>query len=366
MNPRTQLKFRQLGVITCAWLVVGVIITVYDHLVLYTHNSMGPSADYSFFLSLIFNLGSALIGAALGGSFMVFFINEKYQDKSYGYTIMAVSGSFFLIILIIILILGAVSVPLKTGRPLSDPITQEAFRNFLFDSSRLKNTMVWFIVVAITQLLYQISSKFGQGAFGNIIRGKYNTPKEENRIFMFLDLNASTTIAEQLGDKQYHAFLKDYFSDMTNPILDNKGEIYQYAGDEVIVAWKYEDGIQNNRCVQCFYDIKLHIEKKREKYMKRYGLVPSFKAGIHCGKVVAGEVGIIKRDITYSGDVLNTTSRILSMCKEFNAEIIASSDLISSLSLTSNYTPMPLGAIKLRGKEKEVLLSSFKTLAMAS
>jgi adenylate cyclase len=366
MNPRTRLKFRQLGVITCAWLVVGVLITVYDHLVLLTNNSLGPSADYSFVLSLVFNLGSALIGAALGGSFMVFFVNEKYQDKSYGYTIMAVSVSFLIIILIIMLVLGSVSVPLKTGRPLSDPITQEAFRNFLFDSSRLKNTMVWFIVVAITQLLFQISSKFGQGTFGNIIRGKYNTPKEENRIFMFLDLNSSTTMAEQLGDEKYHELLKDFFADITNPVLANKGEIYQYVGDEVILAWKYDDGVESNRCVQCFFDIKLHIEQKREKYMKRYGLVPSFKAGIHCGKVVAGEVGIIKRDITYSGDVLNTTSRILSMCKEFNAEIIASSDLISNLSLTSNYTPMPLGAIKLRGKEKEVLLSSFKPLALAS
>ena len=95
----------------------------------------------------------------------------------------------------------------------------------------------------------------------------------------------------------------------------------------------------------------------REKYIKRYGLIPSFKAGIHCGKVVAGEVGIIKRDITYSGDVLNTTSRILTMCKEFNAEILSSAELISKLSL-KNYAAQPLGSIKLRGKEKEVLLSS--------
>jgi adenylate cyclase len=95
----------------------------------------------------------------------------------------------------------------------------------------------------------------------------------------------------------------------------------------------------------------------REKYIKRYGQVPSFKAGIHCGKVVAGEVGIIKRDITYSGDVLNTTSRILTMCKEFNAEILSSAEVISKLSL-KNYAARPLGSIKLKGKEKEILLSS--------
>jgi adenylate cyclase len=254
-------------------------------------------------------------------------------------------------------LLGVISVPIRTGKPLSDPVSVEALRNFLTDTSRIKNVLSWSVIVALTQLLLQINSKFGHGALGNIIRGKYNTPKEEKRIFMFLDLNSSTSMAEQLGDETYHELLKDFFSDITNPILDNNGEIYQYVGDEVIVAWKYEDGIKDNQCVKCFFDIKVHINSMRAKYLKRYGLIPSFKAGIHCGKVVAGEVGIIKRDITYSGDVLNTTSRILTMCKEFNAEILSSAELISKLSL-KNYAAQPLGSIKLRGKEKEVWLSS--------
>ena len=153
------------------------------------------------------------------------------------------------------------------------------------------------------------------------------------------------------------SFLK-IFLPITNPILDNKGEIYQYVGDEVIIAWKYEDGIANNQCIKCFFDMKLQIEMKKEKYLHRYGLIPTFKAGIHWGKVIVGEVGIIKRDITYSGDVMNTTARIRNKCKEFNVDIIASVDLLSELSLTKNYITKALGAIKLRGKEKEVLLSS--------
>jgi adenylate cyclase len=92
----------------------------------------------------------------------------------------------------------------------------------------------------------------------------------------------------------------------------------------------------------------------------RYGLVPGFKAGIHCGRVVAGEVGIIKRDITFSGDVLNTTSRIQGKCKEYNEEFIASDDLISLLKLPGSYTVQFLGSIKLRGKEKDVELSTIK------
>lgn len=365
MNQRTQLKLRQLGVITGAWLMVGFLMTVYDHMVLTTTNSQGLSADYSFLFSMSLNLASALIGALLGGSFLVFFVNVRYQDKSYGYTILAVSLSYLLIILFIIGVLGVVSVPIKTGRPLSDPITQEALHRFLFDSARAKNIMVWSLIVAFTQLLLQISNKFGPESFGNMLRGKYNTPQEENRIFMFLDLNSSTTIAERLGDEKYHALLKDFFEDITNPILDNKGEIYQYVGDEVVVVWKYEEGTKNSQCIQCFFDIKLQIEKNKEKYLHRYGLIPSFKAGIHCGKVVAGEVGILKRDITYSGDVLNTTSRIQSMCKEFNAEVIASTKLVAALGLANTYVTKPLGSIKLRGKAEEVLLSSIQPLLLS-
>lgn len=358
MSRRTQIKLKQLAILTLAWLFVGAMMAVYDYLVLHTVYSKGPSAEYSFPLALAMNMGSALMGSLLGGTFLIFFVNVKYQDKSYGYTLIAVSISFTLVILFIIAVLGVVTVPIRTGRPLSDPVSIEALKTFLTDTSRAKNIVSWSIVVALTQLLLQINSKFGHGTLGDIIRGKYNTPKEEKRIFMFLDLNSSTTMAERLGDEKYHELLKDFFSDITNPILDNNGEIYQYVGDEVIIAWKYEDGIKNNQCVKCFFDIKVHIEKRKEKYIRRYGLVPSFKAGIHCGKVVAGEVGLIKRDITYSGDVLNTTSRIMTMCKEFNAEILTSADLIAELSLSKKYAARPLGSIKLRGKEKEVLLST--------
>jgi adenylate cyclase len=365
MNRITLLKLKQLGIITFAWLIIAVLMSVYDHLVLYTAHSEGPSASYSFLLALAFNIGSALVGALLGGSFMIFYVNVKYQNKSYSYTIVSVSLSFLVIILLIMMLLGIVTANLKSGKPIWNADFIDAFRHFLMDTSRIKNVMVWSIVVAVTQLLLQISSKFGYGTLGSILCGKYNTPKEEKRIFMFLDLNSSTAIAEQLGNEKYHELLKDFFADITHPILNNKGEIYQYVGDEVVIAWKQEEGTANSQCIRCFYDIKHCIESNQAKYLRQYGLIPTFKAGIHCGKVVAGEVGILKRDITYSGDVLNTTSRILGMCHTFNTDLIASLDLVAELGLSNQYAAQSLGAIKLRGKEKELMLSTLTPLAVA-
>lgn len=346
-----QLKLQQLKVIIISWLIIGVLIAIYDYLILLTSNSVNSSEELPFWVSLGVNMGAALTGALLGGSFLVFFVNVKYQDKPYGYTIIAVSISFMLIIALIAVILGIILAPSFTMDSVLDTMLRMAPRT-------LKSIIIWSLVVAITQLLLQVNSKFGQGAFWNIIRGKYNTPREEKKIFMFLDLNSSTAIAERLGDEAYHSFLKNFFADITDPILENEGEIYQYVGDEVVVAWNYEDGKRNFHCLKCFFDMKLHIQKKKEKYIERYGLIPSFKAGIHCGRVIAGEVGIIKRDITYSGNVLNTTSRILHKCGEFNEEIIASADLLSEIPFIKDYIARPLGLIKLKGKRKEVLLNA--------
>jgi len=321
------------------WIITGAVIAVYEHFVLQTNNGLGFSPHYSLLRAVILNMAIGLFGALIGGGILVFYVNVKFTDKPYGYTILIVVGSFLAIIILINELLGLFA---------------------MGDIKRFqKNGIVWAIVVSITQLLLQINSKFGQGIFWNIISGKYNTPKVEWRIFMFLDLNSSTTIAEDLGDQKYHELLKDLFIDITNPIIDNKGEIYQYVGDEVVIAWHYKDGISNCSCIKCFFDIKNQLRLLSHKYNKKYGLLPAFKAGIHCGKVIAGEVGIVKRDITYSGDVLNTTSRIQSMCKTFNHEVIVSTDLFEKLQ-PAGFGAECLGAIKLRGKEKEISLVGVK------
>jgi len=33
-----------------------------------------------------------------------------------------------------------------------------------------------------------------------------------------------------------------FFADITTPILENSGNIYQYVGDEVVITWDIEEG----------------------------------------------------------------------------------------------------------------------------
>lgn len=358
MAPRQRIKFTKLGVIILTWMVIGFLIACYDYTVLRSDLSSGFSTHFSFGDHVVLSMLTGLLGALMGGTFLVFYVNERYRDRPYGFTIAAVVLSFIMVVSLVAIILALIAAPLQTGKGYSSPETIASFKHYLFDPLHLKNIIVWSGVVALTQVMLQFNTKFGEGNLWNMIRGKYQTPKIENRVFMFVDLNGSTTIAEKLGEEKYHALLQTYFADITNPILDNKGQIYQYVGDEIIISWEYEEGIADCRCLECFFAMRKKIQQHAVTYEKVYGVVPEFKAGLHFGKVVVGEVGIIKRDITFSGDVLNTTSRIQGKCKEFNAAIIASGELMSAMQTSGRYTVRFLGSIQLRGKEKDIELAA--------
>ncbi len=114
----------------------------------------------------------------------------------------------------------------------------------------------------------------------------------------------------------------------------------------------------NANCVNCFFDIHKAIEKKSEKYDSKYDLVPSFKASIHYGIVTAGEVGVLKREITFSGDVLNTTARIQELCNKHNEKLIVSKNLLDLMSLKNEFILKEIGQMNLRGRSEPVILYS--------
>ncbi len=182
------------------------------------------------------------------------------------------------------------------------------------------------------------------------------TFSEVERIFMFLDIRSSTTIAEELGHVQYFELLNDFFRDIAEPISKNKGQIYQYVGDEVVVSWSLEDGLADANCLQCFFDIVDIMARYAHKYESKYGINPSFKAGMHYGKVSTGTVGTLKKEIIYTGDVLNTASRIEGLCNKHDVDLLLSKTLIDKLPLNHAFAAKRIGEISLRGKSTEIML----------
>jgi adenylate cyclase len=77
------------------------------------------------------------------------------------------------------------------------------------------------------------------------------------------------------------------------------------------------------------------------------------KLGLHIGEATVGEIGVIKKDIVFSGDVLNTTSRIQGECNNYDVNILLSSDLVERIHPNAEFQQIALGNILLKGKKRK-------------
>ncbi len=220
------------------------------------------------------------------------------------------------------------------------------------------------IVGAVFTFVRQMSQKFGPGVLWNLVRGKYRTPREEERVFMFLDLQSSTTIADQLGHVRFSQLIQDCFIDMTDALRRSGAEVYQYVGDEIVVSWPSEKGFRDGVAVRCFFDIQSYLKERMGYYDSSYGVQPIFKAGMHVGWVTVAEVGVLKREISYHGDTLNTTARIEGCCNQFERNFLASGAFVEALEPTTEFHIEELSEELLRGKKEAVKIFGI-TLAAA-
>ena len=203
-------------------------------------------------------------------------------------------------------------------------------------------------------ILRQVNLFLGPNNLWRLLRGKFYTPREEERIFMFLDLKSSTKHAEKLGHIKYSKMIQDCFNDL-GVVIENDSEIYQYVGDEAVLTWKLHDGLRNQNCINAYFSFKQQLDKRQEHYMRNYNFNPHFKAGIHAGVITVTEVGKYKKEIAYHGDTINTAARIQGKCNELKQDLLISESLKNELSNTG-FVFDKLGRIDIKGKESQILL----------
>ena len=315
------------------------------------------SNTYSFKTSLVvLPLMGSITGLILG-TFEVLFLSKKFKTWSFGWKILIKNIIYVVAICLFLIALTFTGNSIAMGMPPYHPEVLDSINNFIFTSFVFWSVVMYVgALIAITLFISEVNDSVGQGVLANFLTGKYHKPRIEERIFMFLDMKSSTSIAEKLGHVRYYELLNEYYADLTEAILDTAGRIYQYVGDEVVVRWDMEEGLNDSNCIRCFFLMKENFELKKESYINKYGFVPGFKAGFHHGKVTMGEIGVVKKDIVFTGDVLNTTSRIQGLCNSYDVDILVSKGLISILNLPENYETEEIGETALRGREEKIKL----------
>jgi adenylate cyclase len=299
-----------------------------------------------------FTLAFAIIGTIVVSA-EAFFLKDSFRKiPIWLSTILRMTLTFLLFLLVSVILLLAYWLFRYDGELNFIQFEKDFVQKVILTRSFLMGMIDLGLLSFISILVLEISDKYGPGGLRNLIRGRYHKPRKENRIFLFLDINESTTIAEKIGHEKYFNMLHDFFADITEPILTNWGHIYQYVGDEVVICW--ENTPKNKlRCLKFVRQAVLTFKRKEKYYMKEYGVAPTFKAGIHAGDVTAGYIGIIKKDLVFSGDTLNTTARIRSKCHELKHSFIVSIDFLHGFDVPGKYQIDEIGEMEFKGRKEK-------------
>ena len=310
--------------------------------------------DYNFLRVLMTGIATCIIGAALLGSLEVLLLGKLLRRQPFGRTILFKTIIYLAFMLFFVSVVVLFTISFEISQPLFSSTVLHAYLDYLLSPRIVMTLAYWGIACMAALFILQVSDKFGQGILLSFLLGKYHQPKEETRIFMFMDLKSSTTYAESLGHIKYSQFIQDCFFDITDIITKYDAKIYQYVGDEVVLSWGFSEGLAHGHCLKTFFAYDSLIHAKKDYYHQKYGIIPEFKAGLHLGKVTVAEVGEIKKELAFHGDAINTAARIQGKCNQFQKRLLVSEVIKSEVENQNLFEFTDLGKVALKGKTDPV------------
>ncbi|ELR70239.1 Adenylate cyclase [Fulvivirga imtechensis AK7] len=326
--------------ITLYWLIIGLFAFGYETILL---SQEWPVNLYIFALG-VYTLPPVIFGLPFLILEQLFVL--KWMNMLNFYLALIIRSMLYLMGII-----AAYSLIQYFG-PLIFPAT------FFKEPFLLKFIFVWGLGSILALLFYSLSSKHDPKMFMSWLRGEYHKPKQEDRVFLFCDINKSTPVAERLGSRLYFDFLNEFYSFITPIIQRYEGEVYQYVGDEIVISWPLQKGLANNNALELFFEIKAALEKKAAFFLKSFHYAPTIKGSLHVGQITKGELNAIKKEFIYTGDVLNTTSRMYAICKEKDVPLVISRGLLEQFSEPDRYVIHDEGYFLPRGKQEKIYIYS--------
>jgi adenylate cyclase len=326
VNARLERKLRLLGV-SAAVSVVGTIVFVFalGHTSL---TSIAVGISYALILSL-----------AIGG--VLLFVLQGPMRMWLG------GLSFIANLAIRTAIFAAIIIPtqyfqlgsLVVGRP------------FVTSMKDFWISMAFSIVfLVVINLVLGIANIIGPRAFLNFFIGRYHSPVEENRFVLFVDIAGSTGLAERLGGIAIHRLLDQTFRLLTLSVVDYRGEVLNYVGDEVIVTWREHAGAVDYRPLRCFMAMRDELSRASGHLEREFGAMPRIRGSLHFGPVIIGEIGDVKRAIVFNGDVMNTAARLEEHSRNVDGGFLASRAAMDRFTSAPPFAVRDLGRLAIRGR----------------
>jgi adenylate cyclase len=202
--------------------------------------------------------------------------------------------------------------------------------------------------------------------------GRYVSPEISRRILngeisadgelveatiLFCDLRGYTSFVEKKSPTDVVRFMNRYFTEMERAVRENGGIVLQYIGDEIEAVFGTPAVPSQNhseRAVSAALAMRAALEQINEQRRSDGESEIRHGVGVHCGTVLAGNVGSPER-LVYAmvGDAVNVASRLQVLNKTCGTDILVSRNVVERLSgLDFRFESM--GAFPIRGKTEQI------------
>ncbi|TGK87795.1 guanylate cyclase [Leptospira noumeaensis] len=194
------------------------------------------------------------------------------------------------------------------------------------------------------------------------------TGEECYAVILFLDIKGFTSFTESSLPYDVVFVLNRFFQEMSEPILNNGGEIDKFIGDGILAFFqlKNKDEVTKNEeslekakqetirsairaCLRMFDQLKkFNLEMK-----DRFNFTFDIRIGLHAGNVIYGDIGHSEyKSQTVLGDTVNVASRLEALNKKTNTNFLISDEIYNLIG--ENLSVDKKVITRLRGKSEKM------------
>jgi adenylate cyclase len=193
----------------------------------------------------------------------------------------------------------------------------------------------------------------GRDASERVLHGKISRGVTEqiNAVLWFSDLRGSTSITESISPDEIIPFLNDYAQAVIDAVHDSGGDVLKLIGDGVLAMFTGENlGHAKRAALRAEHRFRLNMIALNARRGAEGRAVTSAYVGLHVGEVFYGNIGHDDRlDFTVVGPAVNEVSRISSMCRSVDRELLVSAAFRDGLDAAGQHYLVSTGRFALRG-----------------
>ena len=171
---------------------------------------------------------------------------------------------------------------------------------------------------------------------------------------LFCDIRGFTTLAERLTPEEVVSLLNEFYTLMIETTFKHDGTLDKFLGDAVMAVFGAPIAHPDHaiRAVRTATDMRNGIAELNERRVTQGKAPIGIGIGLSLGEVVAGTVGTEDRmEYTVIGDSVNLAARLVDNARPAGRILISQRTYER---VQDHVKALPLGSLKIKGKEEEV------------